>query len=186
MAEAAPAAPAVPAALAAPTGPVRFAAGEVADRLARLDESLGGLERTPGAIAESALSAVTLLAEVYGEALARVMDRVAGDRRLTETLLDDELVGHLLVLHGVHPEPVERRIAQAIGPGAELDGIEGDTVRVRLASGGCGCGAGKAKEAVREAVLAVAPDATRVEFVEPPPPPAFVPVEALIRRDGAR
>lgn len=161
-------------------GPPRLDARDVADRLARLDETLDRLEGTPGATAETALSAVTMLAEVYGEALARVMDRAAGDRRLAEALLDDDLLGHLLVLHDVHPEPVERRIVRVLGADAELAGVDGDTVRIRLASGGCGCGAGQAEEAVREAVLAVAPEAARVEFTEPAP--AFVPLDDLMRR----
>ncbi|QKG26978.1 NifU family protein [Actinomadura verrucosospora] len=172
---------------AAPREPHRLGGAEVAERLARLDETLAGLERTPGATAETAMAAVTTLAEVYGETLARVMDRVAGEPRIVEALLGDELVGHLLVLHDVHPEPVERRIARALdglrrqGVTAELAGVDGGTVRIRTA-GGCGCSAGGAEEAVRETVLAVAPEASRVEFAgAPPAAPAFVPVDALLR-----
>ncbi|NKZ03806.1 NifU family protein [Actinomadura latina] len=168
-------------------GPRRLGPAAVADRLGGLDAALGTLERTPGATAETAMAAVSMLTEVYGEALARVMDRVSGQRRLVEDLMDDELLGHLLILHGIHPETAEQRVVRALdalrrqGAGAEFAGMDGATVRVRQA-GGCGCGAGRAKETVREAVLAAAPEIAEVEFVEPPAKPAaFVPVDALMR-----
>ncbi|MFC4056115.1 NifU family protein [Actinomadura syzygii] len=172
----------------------------VAGRLGRLDEALGTLERTPGATAETALDAVTLLTEVYGEALARVMDGASGDARLVEALLGDELVGHLLVLHGVHPEPVEGRVARALdalrpglrrnGADAELVEVRERTAEVRVTAGGCGCGGGEpVEDVVREAVLAAAPELTGVVLAAPAAPAAFVPVEALLRTrttvDGA-
>jgi hypothetical protein len=168
-------------------GPRRLDAAAVADRLGGLDATLGTLERTPGATAEAAMAAVSLLTEVYGEALARVMDRVSGQRRLVEEVMDDELLGHLLILHDIHPENAEQRIVRTLdalrrqGTDAEFAGMDGTTARVRLAGGGCG--AAKAKETVREAVLAAAPDAAEVEFIEPAAKPAaFVPVDALMHR----
>ncbi|NVI87796.1 NifU family protein [Actinomadura sp. BRA 177] len=169
--------------------PRRLDAAAVADRLGGLDATLGTLERTPGATAETAMAAVSLLTEVYGEALARVMDRVSGQRRLVEEVMDDELLGHLLILHDIHPETAEQRIVRTLdalrrqgAADAESAGMDGTTVRVRLAGGGCG--AAKAKETVREAVLAAAPDTAEVEFIEAPAakPAAFVPVDALMHR----
>src|SRR3954463_13290189 len=81
-------------------------------RLARLDEVLAGLESAPGPTVRSALEAVRLLTEVYGEALARVLDQADG--QLAGRLADDELLAHLLVLHAIHPESVERRAARAV------------------------------------------------------------------------
>lgn len=77
----------------------------LASRLAWLDETLGRLEQMPGPTAETALDAVAALTEVYGEALARVMDRAAADATLTGALADDRLLGHLLTLHDIHPRP---------------------------------------------------------------------------------
>ena len=163
--------------------------GAVADRLARLDEMLGRLERTPGATAESALDAVTLLTEVNGEALSRVVAHVSGDA--AGALVDDELIGHLLVLHGIHPEPVERRVARTLdglrpqlnrrGVEVDLVGIEAKTARVSIKGGGCGGTAGHAEEIVREAVLAAAPELAEVQVTQPKAAPAFVPVDALMR-----
>lgn len=162
----------------------------VADRLARLEAVLGELEAIPGATAAKALDAVTLLTEVYGEALARVMDRAAGET--SDALADDELVGHLLVLHEIHPEPPGRRVERALermrpllgGGDVRLDGIEEGVARVLLAVRGCG-GAGPAEEAVREAVLAAAPELTRVEVRAPGGKAAFIPLDSLLCRPEA-
>ncbi|MEO3787971.1 NifU family protein [Actinocorallia sp. B10E7] len=158
----------------------------VADRLARLEAVLGELEAIPGATAGKALDAVTLLTEVYGEALARVMDLESGT---AGPLVDDELVGHLLVLHEIHPEPPERRIERALdgvrpllrGGDLRLEGVEGSVARVLLSGGGCG-GAERAAEAVRDAVMAAVPELTEVDVRPPRGKPAFIPVESLSRR----
>ncbi|MEU6577609.1 NifU family protein [Streptomyces sp. NPDC046805] len=170
-------------------------------RLARLDTLLEGLESAPGPTPGSAIEAVRLLTEVYGEALARVLDHADG--QLAEHLADDELLGHLLVLHAIHPEPVERRAARAVerlrpavrerGGDVEWAGVDGQVARVRLTAGGgcgsgCGGGAGEVTDAVREAVLAVAPELTGVEPLPATPrrsAPAFVPLATLTHR-GAR
>ncbi|POX55830.1 hypothetical protein C3489_08190 [Streptomyces sp. Ru71] len=172
---------------------VRLADPAVEARLARLDEVLAGLESAPG----PAMEAVRLLTEVYGEALARVLDHA--ERPLRETLAKDELLGHLLVLHDIHPEPPERRAERAVRKlrpavrerGGDLvwAGVEGQVARVRLDSGGgCGSGCGGGSEgvvdAVRAAVLAVAPELESVEAVteERKAAPAFVPLSTIRRR----
>ncbi|MCH5671285.1 NifU family protein [Streptomyces gilvus] len=172
----------------------RLADAAVESRLARLDQLLEGLQSVPGPATRSAIEAVRLLTEVYGEALARVMDHA--DARLSDRLADDELLGHLLVLHGVHPEPVERRAARAVerlrpavrerGGDVEWAGVDGEVGRVRLTTGGCGSGCGGGTNdvtaAVQEAVLAVAPELTAVEPVPATAPAAFVPLTTLTRR----
>ncbi|MFB8754011.1 NifU family protein [Streptomyces nigra] len=182
-------------------GAARLADPDVEARLARLDELLEGLESTPGPVTRPATEAVGLLTEVYGEALARVLD-LAGTALATR-LADDELLGHLLVLHDIHPEPAERRAARAVerlrpavrerGGDVEWAGVEGGVARVRLtAGGGCGagCGSGGADVtgAVRAAVLAAAPELTDVEPVPDPAArrsaPAFVPLATLTHRSA--
>ncbi|MFE8947205.1 NifU family protein [Streptomyces sp. NPDC007856] len=174
---------------------VRLPDPAVEARLARLDEVLAGLESAPG----PALEAVRLLTEVYGEALARMLDHA--DEPLSERLAEDELLAHLLVLHDIHPESPERRAARAVerlrpavrerGGDLEWAGVDGQVARVRLTSGGgcgSGCGAGSSDvgEAVRAAVLAVAPELTEVETVpgtaRRKAAPAFVPLSTIERR----
>ncbi len=162
----------------------------VADRLARLDGTLGELETIPGATASKALDAVTLLTEVYGEAFARLLDRMPGDT--VGPLADDELLGHLMVLHELHSEPLEKRVERALervrpllhGGRAQLGGVEGTVARVVLAGGGCG-GVGPAVETVKDAVLAIAPELTEVQVSPPRKEAAFVPIEALQSRSKA-
>ncbi|MET9395786.1 NifU family protein [Streptomyces sp. NPDC006624] len=173
----------------AEAAPARLADPDVEARLARLDEVLDGLGPVPGPATE----AVRLLTEVYGEALARVLDHA--DAPLAARLADDELVGHLLVLHDIHPEPAEQRAARAVerlrpavrerGGDVEWAGLDGQVARVRLTTGsGCGGGAAEVTDAVREAVLAAAPELTAVEPLTETPP-AFVPLTTLTHR-GAR
>ncbi|MFQ3555649.1 NifU family protein [Streptomyces gramineus] len=179
--------------------PGRLDAAAVEARLARLDTLLESLESTPGPATGPAVEAVRLLTEVYGEALARVMDRADAD--LTGHLLDDELLDHLLVLHDVHPEPPERRAARAVerlrpavrerGGDVEWAGLEGEVGRVRLTTGGgcgsgCGGGTTDVADAVREAVLAAAPELADVQPLPEDPAPAFVPLASLRRPQEAR
>ncbi|WP_037891379.1 NifU family protein [Streptomyces viridochromogenes] len=183
--------------MAEPARPAtRLDDGEVTARLARVDESLEKVEIAPGPTAQAALDAVRALTEVYGEALARVLDRA--DAALCARLADDELLDHLLVLHDIHPEPPERRAARAVerlrpalqerGGDAELAGVQGPVAQVRLRAPGCGsgCGSGSAgvEEAVREAVLAAAPELTSVEPVPETGSrqAAFVPLDTLTHR----
>ncbi|MGW0080095.1 NifU family protein [Streptomyces sp. NPDC003393] len=191
----------------ADAGPA-FPAGRLQDadvevRLARIDELLAGLDCAPGPTVRLAVEAVRLLTEVYGEALARVLERA--DEALARQLAEDELLGHLLVLHEIHPEPAERRAARAVerlrpavrerGGDVEWAGVDGSVARVRLkTAGGCGSGCGggtgdaggAVREAVRQAVLAAAPELTAVEPLPEPADrraaPAFVPLDALVRR----
>nr|WP_229865664.1 NifU family protein [Streptomyces spinoverrucosus] len=165
-------------------------------RLARIDEVLEKVGITPGPTAQAALDAVRALTEVYGEALARVLD--LADPALRARLTGDELLDHLLVLHDIHPEPPELRASRAVerlrpalqerGGDVELAGVEGPVARVRLRTPGCGSGCGSAsagfEEAVREAVLAAAPELTAVEPVPEPESAkaAFVPLDTVLRR----
>jgi Fe-S cluster biogenesis protein NfuA len=160
---------------------------------------LSRLEQTPGPTAELGLDAVAVLTEVYGEALARVADRAA-DSPVLPALASDELVQQLFVLHGVHPDPVEVRVERALesvrpylhshGGDVSLVGVEGGIAVLRL-SGHCdGCRASTAtlESAVRDAVLAIAPELAGVEALpatapahDAPAVPALIPVEALLR-----
>ncbi|RPE46518.1 Fe-S cluster biogenesis protein NfuA [Streptomyces sp. Ag109_O5-1] len=168
-------------------------------RLARLDSLLESLESAPGPLGSSAVEAVRLLTEVYGEALARVLD--GADAPLAERLADDELLDHLMVLHDIHPDSPECRAARAVerlrpavrerGGDVEWAGVEGEVGRVRLATGGgcgSGCGGGTTEmtDVVREAVLAAAPELADVQPVPEPPAPAFVPLDSLRRSQEAR
>lgn len=172
--------------------PSRLDDALVAGRLARIDELLERLESTPGRTARDALQAARALTEVYGEALARALDRA--DAAAVVAMADDELLGHLMVLHGVHPEPVLSRLSRAVerlrrelrgrGGDLELVGVDGGVARVRVQAKGCGSSTAKVMDAVRESLLAVAPELDGVEQ-EPDTgrrAAAFVPLGTVTRR----
>jgi Fe-S cluster biogenesis protein NfuA len=181
--------------------PTALGGREIEERLRRLDELLGRLEQIPGQTSAMALEAAEALADVYGEALRRVVDRV-GPSPAAEALAGDELVGHLLVLHGIHPVPLEQRLDDALdrirpyvhshGGRVDFIGVEDGIARVRF-SGTCdGCTASSAtlELGVREALLAAAPELAGVEAEDgggaahPPPAdptPRLIPLEALRR-----
>lgn len=173
---------------------VRLRDDAVAERLSRLDELLGQVEETPGPAGEVALAAVTELARVYGEALARAAGYAAEAAGPLEAFLADELLSHLLVLHEIHPEPVARRVARAIarlraevagrGGMVELTGVDDGVATVVLALGGCGSTVDGVREAVTEAVLAVAPELSEVSIIAPAKggDTAFVPLASVTVR----
>ncbi len=174
---------------------VRLDEAAVAERLTRVDRLLEQIEGAPGPMTGAAIEAVQALTEVYGEALARVLD--AADARLAERMAGDELVGHLLVLHGIHPEPPERRAARAVdslrpavrerGGDVELAGVDEGVARVRLTAKGCGSSSAGIEEAVRDAVLTLAPELSGVERAPGGDGrgPAFVPLETLTLRPAS-
>jgi len=166
--------------------PARLGDAALRERLTELDELLLRMEQIPGPAGELALEAVSALAEVYGEALARALALATAP----STFLADELLNHLLVLHGIHPDPVERRVARALdemapavrerGGEVALAGLDDGVARVRLTVSGCGSAG--VEDEVRTAVLAVAPELHEVVREAPPRAPAFVPLDSLLHR----
>ncbi|HET8601354.1 MAG TPA: NifU family protein [Segeticoccus sp.] len=189
--------------MADPPGPgaVRLGDDDVRERLVRLDQLLEQVEQTPGPATSQALEAIELLAQVYGEALGRVVTRVREAPDGVGWMLQDELLSHLLVLHGLHPDAVEDRVEQALdevrpylrshGGEVTLEEVVHGVARVSL-SGSCnGCASSTAtlEQAVTESVLAAAPELSGVEAVSSavagsphgPAGPTLIPVEALLR-----
>jgi Fe-S cluster biogenesis protein NfuA/nitrite reductase/ring-hydroxylating ferredoxin subunit len=171
------------------------------ERAARMETLLGEIEslRDPNARAKAA-EVVQVLLELYGEGLARVMEVVAqgeDSERAFEVLAGDELVSHLLLLHGLHPLDVETRVVRALeevrpylqshGGNVELLGIEGGVARVRMQGScdGCPSSAVTLKLAIEEAVQKAAPDLEGIEaegVTEPQPAPTLVAGPTLRRK----
>jgi Fe-S cluster biogenesis protein NfuA len=185
-----------PAAGTAAMAPGGLDDGAVEQRLSHLDGLLGQLERIPGRTAGLALDAVEALVEVYGEALRRVIDRVCGSPQLLAAFTGDELLRHLLLLHGLHPDPVEQRVRRAIDDARrqlrarddqiELVAVTAGNATVRLPQGSCGsCGDQETVQAVvRDEVAAAAPELADVVFLNAARAPALIPVTEVRRRPG--
>jgi Fe-S cluster biogenesis protein NfuA len=162
---------------------------DVGLELRRLDKLLGAVESTPGPAGELALDAVSALGRLYGEALARALACVTGFPRLRDAFLRDELLGHLLVLHDIHPEPVETRVARVLtdmadsvrehGGHVELLSVDGDVATVQLSASGCGASAA-ITDAVRDAIFAIAPELSEVAVISAKQrDPTFIPLAVL-------
>jgi Fe-S cluster biogenesis protein NfuA len=175
---------------------VRLPDEAVQQRLSRIDELVELVEQAPGPTSEAALDVVQALVEVYGEALARMLDAAAPPA--VEQMLDDELLRHLLVLHSLHPDTVEQRVRRVLdelrpeiesrGGQVELVQIDDGVARIQLSGGGCGsCGSSTdpLEEAVADSVLALAPELGSVTSVPDEGGTgvqALIPVDALFRR----
>ena len=141
---------------------------------ARIEALLGEVETLPeGRAREVALELVQELVELYGDGLTRVVERA--DERLIAELVEDELVAHLLLLHGLHPVALEARVRGALdevrpyleshGGGVELLGVQEGVVRLRLevTCNGCPSSTATLKLAIEEAVHKAAPDVEAIE-----------------------
>jgi Fe-S cluster biogenesis protein NfuA len=154
------------------------------DRVARIDALLDEVARLDPRASEVATELAQALLDLHGEGLARIAARC-------ELPVDDELVAHLALLHGLHPVPLEERVTGALdsvrpyllahGGGVELMGIDDGVVRLQLegACNGCPSSAVTLKLAVEEAVMKAAPDIERIEAegAVAPPTPGLLQIE---------
>ncbi|MFC4496921.1 NifU family protein [Streptomyces ovatisporus] len=157
---------------------------EAREHVVRTEKLLSGLGGIADAGArEQALDALHALAELYGECLARVMH--CADEETAGAVAADELVGHLLLVHDLHPDPVGERVQRALDglPGVTLLGVEEPVVRVSLRPQGCGAPSEEQLEsAVRDAVAWAAPEIERVETEKAAPETqTLIPVDSLFR-----
>lgn len=160
------------------------------ERVARVEtllEALEGLsDDTARAIATDIAQAML---DMYGEGLDRIVGVLAAhdDGTLARELADDELVSHLLLLHGLHPVPVQERVRGALqgvlpyleshGGNVQLLGVEDDVVHLRLEGSCSGCPSSSMtlKLAIEDAIFKAAPDVEEVRAegaVEPATPDA--------------
>ena len=172
------------------------------ERVARMETLLGEIEALKDPYARSkAAEVVQVLLELYGEGLARMMETIAeGEERerTFEAFAGDELVSHLLLLHGLHPLDVETRVVRALeevrpylqshGGNVELLGIESGVARLRLEGScdGCPSSTMTLKLAIEEAIQKTAPDLEGIEAEgvaeEPKPTTTFVAGPTLRRK----
>lgn len=150
----------------------------------RIEGLLGELAGADPRLAERAERAVALVTQFHGVALDRLLELL--DEATVGRLADDGLVAGMLIVHGLHPVPVEERVAQALdsvrpylgshGGDVELVGVDDaeGVVRLRMLGScdGCPSSAVTLQLAVEGAVNAAAPEIDRidVEGAEPAAP----------------
>ena len=180
--------------------------GGLRERVARMDALLAEIEALEDPAARSkAAEVVQVLLELYGEGLSRVMETVAGGEereRIFEALAEDELVSHLLLLHGLHPLDLEARVMRALeevrpylkshGGNVEFLGVTDGVARLRMQGSCSGCPSSTMtlKLAIEEAIEKTAPDLEGIEAEgvaeEPAPAPTIVAGPTLRRKEKKR
>lgn len=154
------------------------------ERLERIETLLETIQKSPNpALRASAEELVQTLLEVHRAGLERIFGKIwdageTGERIIHGDLAGDELVSSLMLLHGLHPQPIEHRVEQALesvrphlhshGGDMEVVTVEDGIVRLRLEGtcDGCPASAMTLKYAVEEAIYEAAPDVRAVETID--------------------
>jgi Fe-S cluster biogenesis protein NfuA len=149
-------------------------------------QRIGGLVEKIEGVADPAVRAtakelVQLLMELHGTGLERMLEITfhAGDPGvgIIDELGHDPLVSSLLILYGLHPQPLETRVTNAVermrptlrkqGCEIELIAVNEGVVRIEMEVGEhtCGSTVKTIRSTVEEAVYEAAPDITSL-FIE--------------------
>jgi Fe-S cluster biogenesis protein NfuA/nitrite reductase/ring-hydroxylating ferredoxin subunit len=158
-----------------------------------LDASSSG-----GAVArERAEQLVREVTDLYGAALERLMDvALAANPDLADRFAADDLVASLLLVHGLHPYHVERRVSDALdsvrpylgshGGDVSLLEVKNDVVRLQFQGSCKSCPSSSVtlELAVEDAVRAAAPEISSIEVVaaETDSVAGIIPAESLLTR----
>ena len=124
-----------------------------------------------------ALELVQSVMELHGAALARMLESVSqtqpGEHALEEAI-EDDLVASVLLLHGLHPDPLETRVLRALnkvrpylhthGGNVEFVSEKNGVVRIKLlgSCGSCPSSSVTLKNAVEDALFEAAPDIVEI------------------------
>ncbi|TME42075.1 MAG: NifU family protein [Chloroflexi bacterium] len=160
------------------------------ERVAELEARLAQVEALPDAGArEVAVDAIQGLLGVYGAGLARILELAP---ELAPRLGEDELVSHLLLLHGLHPVDARTRVEGALesvrpylashGGNVELLSVANGVAYLRLEGTCHGCPSSTAtlKHAIEQAIFKVAPDVERIEADGVAVGPQVISIDSLV------
>jgi Fe-S cluster biogenesis protein NfuA len=159
---------------------------EFQKRIRKIEDLIQSIEESADQAARAnARELVHTILELHGVGLMKLMEIInqSGNPGIVDSLACDDLVGCLLLLHGIHPLDQASRIEQTLekvrprlfvhGGRVELLDVEKNVVRLRLHATGDGSPADAAsfhlKQWIEEAICAAAPEITTIEFVETVP-----------------
>jgi Fe-S cluster biogenesis protein NfuA len=147
------------------------------DRVGRIEEMISGLDDLLEPMARGRIQElVGLLLDVHGEGLKRLLRRLSAQGpSLLDEVARDEVVGCLLLLHGLHPQDLETRIRLALdrvrpqlathGGNVELVSLdEQGVLRLRLegACHGCPSSAATLRNTIEDAIHSSAPEVEEI------------------------
>jgi len=146
---------------------------ELTARIARID-ALAGQIKSPAAI-----ELVQTMMDFHRAAIDRMMEIIADGDQLgldvIGALADDELVSHMLLLHGLHPLAVDERVKTALdgvrpylnshGGDVELIEVSEGIVKLRLIGtcGDCPSSTATMRGAIEKAIREAAPEVISIE-----------------------
>jgi Fe-S cluster biogenesis protein NfuA/nitrite reductase/ring-hydroxylating ferredoxin subunit len=137
------------------------------------------LDAWPSGVArERAEQLVREVTDLYGAALERVLDAaLTAAPELADRLVGDDLVASLMLVHGLHPHSVQRRVADALdsvrpylgshGGDVSLLGVGDGVVRLQFQGSCKSCPSSSVtlQLTVEDAVRAAAPEIESIEVV---------------------
>jgi len=144
---------------------------------------------------ERAEQLVREVTDLYGAVLERMMDVAsAADPVLADRFAADDLVASLLLVHGLHPYDVQRRVSDALdsvrpylgshGGDVSLLGVDDGVVRLQFQGSCKTCPSSSVtlELAVEDAVRAAAPEISSIEVVaaEKDSSQGIIPAESLM------
>jgi len=167
-------------------------------RIGRIEAVIEQIESS----ADPAVQALTrevvqAVLEFHGAALANLLGQIAAagnpGRAIMEAVARDDLVSHLLLLHGLHPHDLAERVTRALervrpqlhshGGNVELLSVEDGVVRLRLQGSchGCPSSAATLRQTIEVAIHEAAPDvaAIAVEGAVETPSSPILPIVTL-------
>ena len=143
----------------------------------RIEQMLDRLESSLDARSwEQVQDVVSLVTELYGGGLARILELAGRDDALLQKMAEDDLVASLLVLHDLHPVGLAERVHAAIesvrpylgshGGDVEVLSIDGEagvvTLRMLGSCDGCASSSVTLELAVQRAIEEAAPEITSI------------------------
>jgi Fe-S cluster biogenesis protein NfuA/nitrite reductase/ring-hydroxylating ferredoxin subunit len=153
---------------------------EVEQLVERVQDLQAQLESTgTSATRELAEELVSAIVQMYGAGLERIVAAImqagADGERIAASLTDDALVSTLLLIHDLHPVPLEQRVQQALdsvrpymeshGGNVELLSLENGIARIHLRGSCSDCSASSVtlELAIERALEEAAPDLDGLE-----------------------
>ncbi|MEO6858409.1 MAG: NifU family protein [Solirubrobacteraceae bacterium] len=142
------------------------------ERVQELQDRLDGCSDV--AVRELADELVSAVVEMYGAGLERIFSSPEGER-LASTLSEDPVVATLLLIHDLHPVPLEQRVQEALetvrpymeshGGNVEFLGLEEGVARLHLRGSCSDCSASTVtlELAIKRALEEAAPDLVGLE-----------------------
>jgi Fe-S cluster biogenesis protein NfuA len=148
------------------------------------------------AVRSAAMDLVSSVLQLHAEALGNMLrilaDSSADSKAVLAAFERDALVRSVLLLHGLHSQPVEARIHRALtdlepalqkyGAAVEIARADADAVFITIQLGGQGCGstADTVRSLVERRISEAAPDVPEVVIDLPPVAPgSFIPIQAI-------